>query len=341
MMQTNQSQAPARIYFTEMLDLVNQNIGGSVLSCSDDFFAEKENLIKPHTPIFIADKFTDHGKWMDGWESRRRRTPGFDWCVLKLGVSGSIHGVNIDTSFFTGNFPEFCSMEACSLSGTNPGDQTQWIEILPKMRLLGGTQNYFPILNRSTFSHLRLKIFPDGGVARLRVHGEPTPDWKNLKDKTMDLACVLNGGSVVVCNDAYFGPKDNLIMPGRATNMGEGWETKRKRTPGFDWSVIKLGHTGLIEKVEVDTGFFKGNFPDSFSLEGLSSKNILNADDFILHGHELSFTEILSQTKLSAHTQHLFEKELKSKGPFNYIRLNIFPDGGISRLKIFGKLSTL
>lgn len=328
--------SPQRIYFTELLDLANQNVGGQVLSCSDDFFAEKENLLKPQTPIFLVDKFTENGKWMDGWESRRRRTPGFDWCIVKLGVPGTIHGVNIDTSFFTGNFPEFASLEACE-SSTNPDDNTKWEEILPKMRLSGGTQNMFPILNRSKFTHLRMKIYPDGGVARLRVHGEPKPDWSKLKNQSIDIACVTNGGQVVVCNDAYFGPKDNLIMPGRASNMGEGWETKRKRTPGYDWTVIRLGTTGMIDKIEIDTNFFKGNFPDSFMLEGLHSKDILNADDFILRGHEIGFTEIISKTKLKAHNQATFEKELKSKGPFNYLRLNIYPDGGISRLKVYGK----
>ncbi len=333
----NTSSSPQRIYFTELLDLVNQNVGGKVLACSDDFFAEKENLIKPQPAIFIADKFTDKGKWMDGWESRRRRTPGFDWCVVKLGVFGSIHGVNIDTSFFTGNFPEFASIEACCMFDKDPNEKTQWTEILPKMRLSGGTQNMFPILNRDTFTHLRMKIYPDGGVARLRVHGEPKPNWNILQNQTLDLACVINGGQVVVCNDAYFGPKDNLIMPGRATNMGEGWETKRKRTPGYDWTVVKLGTTGMLEKIEIDTNFFKGNFPESFSLEALHSKTELHADDFILRDSELGFTEIISKTKLAAHTQATFEKELKSKGPFNYLRLNIYPDGGISRLKVFAK----
>ena len=328
----------SRVPFTEMIDLASSKFGGKTLATNDDFFAPMENLINPAAPVFIADKYTEFGKWMDGWESRRKRGPGHDWCVLRLGMAGVIHGVNVDTAFFVGNFPEYCSIEASESESDSP---SQWTEILAKTPLQGGTSNFFAISNRSKFTHLRLNIFPDGGVARFRVYGEAKPDFKKLKSP-IDLVAAVNGGFVVTCNDMFFGPKDNLIMPGRATTMGEGWETRRKRGPGHDWNIMKLGHAGLIQKIEVDTNHFKGNFPESCSLEGcnLGGQNP-QACDFRDRG-DIVWQEILPRTKLQAHTQHYFEKELNAAAkatPFTHVRLNIFPDGGISRLRIHGAIS--
>jgi allantoicase len=322
--------------FAELIDLASEKVGGKALAANDEFFAPKDSLLRVPPPIFVPHQYTENGKWMDGWETRRRRSPGFDWCVIKLGIPGTIRGVNVDTSFFTGNYPEFCSIEACE-SESDPGAGTKWTEILPKSPLQGGSLNLFAIANPARFTHVRLNIFPDGGVARLRVHGEARPSWAKFANtkEPVDLAAAENGGVVVTCNDMFFGPKDNLILPGRALTMGDGWETRRKRRPGFDWIVVRLGRPGTVEKIEVDTNHFKGNFPESCMIEGCSASDA-GAEDF-LNMKDLGWREILPRTKLSAHTRHYFEKELStSAGRITHVRLNIYPDGGVSRLRIYG-----
>lgn len=322
--------------FTELIDLAAEKIGGAVLIASDEFFAPKENLLKASEPIFIEGKYTDLGKWMDGWESRRRRTPGYDWCIIRLGLPGIVRGVIVDTSFFRGNYPEQCSLEACALDGQPTIEQltdeaTRWTEILSAADLAGDSINPFVIEHKARITHLRFKIYPDGGVARLRVFGEVVPDWDRIKRSggEIDLAAIENGGLALTCSDMFFGNRHNLIMPGRAQNMSDGWETKRRRGPGHDWVIIKLGQPGQISRVEVDTSWFKGNFPESCSLE---------ACDTIGHVLPLAleWKEVLPSTKLQAHTRHYFEKEILNAGTVSHVRFNIFPDGGVSRLRVYG-----
>lgn len=324
--------------FSGLVDLAAERVGGKALLASDEFFAEKENLLKPGRGVFIADKYTDRGKWMDGWESRRKRTTGHDWCIIKLGFAGTIRGVDIDTNHFLGNNPAYASIEACIASDEATIEQLEkssWTEILAKSSLRPGSQNLFGITNIRRWTHVRLNIYPDGGVARLRVYGEVIPDWNMIaKDDLIDLAYVGNGGSVAAASDMFFGSKENLIMPGRAETMGDGWETKRRRGPGYDWAILKLGKPAKIQRIEVDTNHFKGNYPDRCSLDCLHAPNaIVDA----LTWQEFQWTEVLAQTKLQADTQHYFEKELKSLPVCTHVRLNIFPDGGVSRLRVFGK----
>lgn len=329
-----------RIAFTEFIDLAAENVGGQALLASDEFFAEKENLLKPGRGIFIPGKFTENGKWMDGWESRRKRVPGHDWCILKLGLPGVVRGVDIDTNYFLGNFPEYASVDALEVEGSPTPEalaEATWTPILPQLKLQGGTRNLFPIASDKRWTHLRLNIFPDGGVARFRVHGEVRPDFERLSHAggTVDLAAAENGGTVVACNDSFFGPKDNLILPGRAANMGEGWETRRKRVlPGFDWIVVKLAVPGTVQRVEVDTAFFKGNYPDTCSIEGCYLREPVV--DFA-NAHDIAWTELLPRTKLQAHHRHFYESELAARGPFTHVRLKIYPDGGVSRLRVHGR----
>lgn len=325
--------------FTSLIDLASEKLGGKALVCSDDFFAEKENLLKPGRGIFIADKYTDRGKWMDGWESRRKRTPGYDWCIIQLGASGVIKGLDIDTNFFLGNHPPFASVEVCYVEG-NPSndfllsDKVVWTEILAQSHLDPGSQNFFNVKNTDIWTHLRLNIYPDGGVARLKVYGEVYKNWEHVKkDELIDLASAVNGAKSVLCNDMFFSHMDNLIMPGRGVNMGDGWETKRNRTPNNrDWVIVKLAHKGEISKILVDTCHFKGNYPDTCSIDGINAGD--NTVDFL--SSDLKWTEILPKTKLQADHEHHFEKEITSKDSFTHIRLNIFPDGGVSRLRLFG-----
>ena len=325
--------------FTELIDLVAEKLGGAVLFANDEFFAPKENLIKASAPVWAEGKYTDLGKWMDGWESRRRRTPGFDWCIIRLGLSGMIRGIIVDTSFFRGNYPEQCSLEACAVDGHPDVEQltseaNQWVEILPPSDLVGNSQSLFPIEDQQRFTHLRFKIYPDGGVARLRVYGEVVPDWARLKliGGEIDLAAVENGGLVLSCSDMFFGHRHNLIMPGRALNMSDGWETKRRRGPGHDWVTIKLGTPGTIKRLEVDTSHFKGNFPESCSLEACKTAGRVLPS-------ELDWKRVLPRTKLQAHTRHLFAEEVLDAGVVSHLRFNIFPDGGVSRLRVYGSIA--
>lgn len=328
--------APA---FTKLTDLAAESLGGKVLLCSDDFFAEKENLIKPGRGIFIADKYTDRGKWMDGWESRRKRTPGHDWCIVKLATSGIIRGVDIDTNHFLGNHPPHASLEAVYLPNDEHTDweKAEWKEILPKSPLQPGSQNFYAIDASDHFTHIKLHIYPDGGVARLKVYGDVYKDWSTVDaSELVNLAAATNGARSVLCNDMFFSHMDNLIMPGRGVNMGDGWETKRNRTPNNrDWVIVRLAHKGTIEKILIDTCHFKGNYPDSCLLEGCS---ISEADEAMLNESSVKWETILAQTKLSADHEHFFEEEIKNKGPFTHVRLNIFPDGGISRMRLWGRL---
>ncbi|MBI3460039.1 allantoicase, partial [Candidatus Acetothermia bacterium] len=258
--------------FTELIDLASERLGGTVLYANDEFFAPKEDLLKTSAPVFIEGKYTDNGKWMDGWETRRKRALNlhelYDWCIIRLGLPGSIRGVIVDTSFFKGNYPSHCSIEARTLEG-NPdvkqltSDTVPWSEILPKSSLQGDSRNSFEIKRAERVTHLKLKIYPDGGVARLRAYGEVLPNWDRLirRESEIDLAAVENGGRVIACSDMFFGHRHNLIMPDRAANMSDGWETKRRRGPGYDWVIIRLGKQGTIQRIEVDTSWFKGNFP--------------------------------------------------------------------------------
>lgn len=321
------------------IDLASQRLGGAVLIASDEFFAPKENLLKPEEAVWKEGKYTDRGKWMDGWESRRKRTPGHDWCIVRLGLPGLIRGVVVDTAFFRGNYPEACSIEACAVDGQPTPQELatgdiEWVEILGKSDLEGHSKNRFEVVTERRFTHLRFNIFPDGGVARLRVHGEPLPDlerWERLGE--IDLGAIENGGRVVSASDMFFGDANNLLMPGRGKNMGDGWETKRRRGPGFDWVVLELGAEGRVEHVEVDTNHFKGNYPDRFSLEGCSAPDAGPS----MAPDEHDWHKLIGESKLQAHTRHHYEVD--APGPITHVRLNIFPDGGVSRLRLHGQVS--
>ena len=325
--------APA---FAKLTDLASERLGGKAILCSDDFFAEKENLLKPGRGIFIADKYTDRGKWMDGWESRRKRVSGHDWCIIQLATSGKIHGVDIDTNHFLGNHPPFASLEAANISDTNIIDfgTIQWTEILSRSSLNPGSQHFFEIADDNIYTHLKLHIYPDGGVARLKVYGEVFKDWNKVSaDEIIDLAATANGAKSVLCNDMFFSHMDNLIMPGRGVNMGDGWETKRNRTPNNkDWVIVRLAHEGSIKKALIDTCRFKGNYPDSCMIEGCTAPI---GTDFATTN--IAWQTILSQQQLQADHEHFFEKEIiNADKNFIHVRLTIFPDGGISRMRLWG-----
>lgn len=328
--------------FTELVDLAAERLGGAVLYANDEFFAEKENLLKASTPIFVEDRYTDRGKWMDGWESRRRRTPGFDWCLIRLGLPGVVRGLVVDTAFFRGNYPEQCSLDACRVEDFRDLEplldpSNEWTEILPPTDLQGDTQNLIPVRGTEAYTHLRFKIYPDGGVARLRVHGEVVPDPARLRAAgEVDLAAVEHGGAVVAASDMFFGHRHNLIMPGRSLSMHDGWETRRRRGPGNDWTVVRLAAKGRVRRIEVDTSHFKGNFPESCSLEACDAAGQV-VDDTTAPG--LPWREVLPRVRLQAHTRHTFADALKDAGGVTHVRFQIYPDGGVARLRVYGTVS--
>ncbi len=321
-------------YALDAINLASPRLGADVIYATDDFFAEKSRLVKVEEPIFIPDKYDENGKWMDGWESKRRRAPGNDHCIIRLGTKGIVNGVNVDTSFFTGNHPPKGSIDA-TLSANEPNNETGWTEILPISDLKPDTHNYFSISSSLPFNYLRFNIFPDGGVARLRVYGTPVGVWETQDPNGLqELSSVVNGGTVVGFNDAHYGDPWVILTPGRGTNMGDGWETRRRRKPGNDWIVISLGAPGTARRIEVDTAHFKGNYPDSCSIQGALIKN---PNSKTMLTDECNWQEIMGQQKLEMDKIHSFEKDLiQDIGAISHVRLNIYPDGGVSRFRVFG-----
>jgi len=323
--------------FIDLPDLAAERFGGAVVAANDEFFAPKESLIKASAPEWREGAYTERGKWMDGWETRRRRSPGHDWAIIRLGLPGIVRGIVVDTSFFTGNFPERASIDACSVAGLPSvewllGPEGSWRPMLPSSPLAGNTQNSFAVADaEQRVTHLRLNIFPDGGVARLRVHGDVVPDENVFAaSREADLAAVENGGFVVLCSDMHYGHRQNLIMPGRSTHMGDGWETKRRRGPGHDWSVIRLGRRGVIERLELDTDHFKGNAPGSAMLEYCDVGDPPGSD-----AASATWRVLVPETPLQPHARHRFDNV--SAPPATHVRLNIYPDGGVARLRVFGR----
>ncbi|KAK2157115.1 hypothetical protein LSH36_198g04010 [Paralvinella palmiformis] len=294
--------------FTELNDLISSKIGGKVIFSTDDWFATAENLIKAEEAVFEPASFTDFGKWMDGWETRRKRIPGHDWCIIQLGAAGIIHGVDIDTSHFTGNYAPKVSIQAANIYQDLParrGDR------------MGQGQNM-----------------------------EERKMIDKLKSEVIDLAAMLNGGICLAYSNAHFGHPKNMIGPGRSKFMRDGWETARRldrpavlqadangilQVPGSEWAVFKLGHPGVITKVEIDTNHFKGNFPDSCWIE------VCRSDDPSFDVPRTGWKTLLPAKKLSAHNIHYFTgNQLRSSGTVTHARIFMAPDGGISRVRLWG-----
>ncbi len=322
-------------FINQWINLAQPRLGAEIVSCSDDFFAECSRMLKPEAPEFIDGKFDDNGKWMDGWETRRRRNGGYDNAIVKLGLAGEIKGIDIDTTHFTGNYPPAASLEAC-YSTTGPDENSQWSTLIPSTSLAGNNHHYFEFDSDECFSHVRLNLYPDGGVARLRVHGKVVSDVAALdKSVTHNLAAVELGARAIACNDAHFGAVANLLNPDAGVNMGDGWETRRRREPGNDWCIIELGHAGSVAEVIIDTAFFKGNYPDRCSIQAAmvtagTAESIVTQSQF--------WEELLPAQKLEMDQLHEFSDPVQALGPVNHIRVNIFPDGGLSRIRINGKI---
>jgi allantoicase len=323
-----------------LVDLAAARLGGRALLANDEFFAPKENLLKPGRGVFAEGRYTKHGWWMDGWETRRRREPGHDWCIVRLGVRGVIRAVTVDTNHFKGNHPAACSLDAASLKRSMSAAklaeaQGVWTEILGQSPLAGHSENEFEVQSDALATHVRLNIYPDGGVARLRVWGEARPDWARLgqRRRPLDLAAAARGGAVLASSDAFFGEPEHLLMPGRPLNMADGWQTRRRRGPGHDWVILRLGAQGVVQTIEVDTTYFKGNFPESCSLEACDAPDAAPREP---PPASTSWWELLPRTALRAHTRHQFPSAAPRRSA-THVRFNMFPDGGVARLRLYGR----
>lgn len=316
--------------FAALPDLASRSLSGAVVAANDEFFAQRENLVLPWPAAAVAD-FGHKGKVYDGWETRRRREPGHDWAIVRLGVPGRVHGVVIDTAWFTGNFPPLASVEGAAVEGHPSVEDlaaAAWFPLLAQVDLHGGSANSFAVASQVRVTHVRLNIFPDGGVARLRVHGVPIADPRPLDVGPFDLAALENGGRITGCSNEFYGTPHQLIGRGLALNMGGGWETARRRDDGNDWVTVALACTGVVGLAELDTSYFLGNSPGAARLTGCHE----GADP----AQPGTWTELLPTTRLQPDTPHRFV--LPADGPgVAHVRLDIYPDGGMARLRLLGR----
>jgi allantoicase len=323
-----------KIIFTNgLIDLAQPRLGTKVIYKTDDFFASANRIINPTEPVFKVGVFDKHGKWMDGWESRRKRTAGHDYIIIKLGKPGTIKKVDVDTSHFNGNQPAMISIEGAN-SNSNKINQLKWQPLLSKKKTKANSHHYFTVNSDKVFTHIKFNIFPDGGVARLRLYGSIAKSSK-LKNKKINLASLLDGSSVIACNNEHFGKAENILAPGKAKNMGDGWETRRRRGKGFDWLILNSLDGKEIDKIEISTHHFKGNFPSHCSLQAAYLPNSKNSKQIVKSSNTWKY--LLKDAKLSANKVHVFKNNLMKKDKINFIKINIFPDGGISRFRIYGK----
>ncbi len=310
----------------DLPDLASRALGGSVVAANDELFAQRENLIRPEAPRFDPTEFGHKGKVYDGWETRRRRDEGHDWAVVRLGAAGVIDHVVVDTAFFRGNYPPHISVEAASVEGyPSPVelDGATWHTIVERSPAKGDTANVYEVRDSRRFTHVRLSIHPDGGVARLRVHGTVVADPRFL-DGTVDLLAAENGGRLVECSDAFYASPGNIILPGRARHMGEGWENARRRDGGNDFAVFALAAAGVPRHVEIDTTWFVGNAPGWVSV---STRDERAGSDWAV---------LLDHVAVQPDTRHRFL--LPGAPAATHLRLDVFPDGGLSRLRLPGEL---
>jgi allantoicase len=318
--------------WSQLPDLAARRLGGAVLAASDEYFADAENLIHEADPVFRPHTFTNKGQEYDGWETRRRRRDpaDHDWAIVRLGVPGSVHTVVVDTAFFLGNYPSFASVEGCGVEGY-PGVgellDEDWQTVVPRSPLTGDAKTVCTVDGEYRYSHLRLRIYPDGGVARLRVHGTAIPDPRWLADVPFDLAALVNGAAVVRCSDWFYSPPNNMLGPGESRFMADGWENARRRDAGHDWAVVRLAAAARPTVLEIDTTHYKGNAPDQVSVSGIDAGHAL--DD------EQAWRTVLPRTRLQPDTAHRFRVDVAE--PVTHLRLDVFPDGGIARFRAFGR----
>ncbi|MEV4343850.1 allantoicase [Actinoplanes sp. NPDC049596] len=307
--------------FVALPDLASRAFGGGVVYANDEFFAAADHLVLPTPPVHAPRTFDHKGQVYDGWETRRRRQPGSDVAIVRLGAPGVVRGIDVDTAFFTGNFPPYASVDGLAIEGY-PSDFSgaDWVPLVPKSPLKGDSRNLFAVAGERRFTHVRLTIHPDGGVARLRVHGEPIPD-PSLLPPEFDVAAIAYGATVTDCSNTFYGHPEKMLMPGLALHMGDGWETSRRRDDGNDFVEIRLAAPARISLADLDTTHFKGNSPGWASLSGRSEMP--------------EWRPLLPRVALTPDTPHRFR--IDSEATVTHVRLDIYPDGGMARLRLHGR----
>lgn len=314
----------------EGINLASARLGAEAVACSDEFFAAASRLIDDAEPVFYPDRFDDHGHWMDGWETRRRRSGGFDWCVVRLAAPGRLLRFELDTRHFTGNHPPGATLDGATGEECPEPDSDEWKPLTAYSSLEEDTQRSVGCIDRNTvYRWVRLRIYPDGGLARLRVIGRPEVECAS--GERMELSALLNGGRVVAVSDAHYGDPEVVLRPGRGINMGDGWETARRRVPGNEWMIVALGVLGVVDEMEIDTAHFKGNYPDTVSVQGAQASGM---PEDALVAQAMFWPELLAEQPIEADRIHHFP--VVAGAPVTHIRVNSHPDGGISRIRAFG-----
>jgi allantoicase len=322
---------PTTLDFTRRwFNLAQPRLGAEVVAASDEFFGAKERLIRAEAPIFEPHVFDEHGKEVDGWETRRKRSVGHDWCVVRLGGAAFLHGVVIDTAFFTGNYPQAASLDAACADAAPAEDA--WVPLTPVTTLSGDARHELPLTASGPWNWLRLNIYPDGGVARLRVHGRFLAGVARAGE-LVELAGVMQGGRALAWSDEHYSTPNQLLLPDRAPNMGDGWETRRRRTPGHEWAILELGQPGVIQRVEIDTAHNKGNYPERVSILAAHAPDVPEA---AIAQQSMFWETLLPEQPLGPDQLHTFERELRELDLVTHLRVNIIPDGGLSRLRVWG-----
>ncbi|MFF5243032.1 allantoicase [Streptosporangium sp. NPDC000095] len=322
----NATDAAGPTEFTALPDLALRTLGGAVVAANDESFAERESLIRPGRPGFMPHTFGAKGQVYDGWETRRRREPGHDWALVRLGMPGVVRGVVIDTAWFKGNYPPYASVEAVEVEGyptVAELEAADWVEIVPRSGLRGDAEHLFAVSGERRYTHVRLNMFPDGGIARLRVHGEVRPDLSLYEGLGLDLAALENGALVTACSNEFYSSPNNAISPGLARHQAEGWETARRRDGGNDWLVIRLAGSGVVGLAEIDTTNLVFNAPAEVSVTG-------SADG-------TTWFPLLPRTRLLPDTRHRFR--IRDAPAATYARVDIYPDGGLARVRLHGFLT--
>ncbi|KAJ2135740.1 Allantoicase [Coemansia sp. RSA 678] len=314
-------------------NLASESLSSKIISFTDEFFAEASNLLKDSDAVFLPEKFNDRGKWMDGWETKRHNK-SYDWAIIQLGYAGSIFGFDIDTSHFTGNHAPVVSIEAANATEEEVrAGKAQFTEIIPRVDMNPGSHHYYVYeAPTAVYTHLRVNNYPDGGIARLRVYGQVVPQTVvSSANGVVDLAFVGNGGRAVACSNQHFCSPSNLLLPGRGKTMGDGWETRRSRTPGHnDWAILKLGLPGFIDTFEVDTRHFCGNYPPLITMHATVSDEDVPPSD-------AQWTEVLASVSTAADTQHYFDATGPKDVAFTHVKFTMYPDGGAKRIRVNGR----
>ncbi len=323
-----------------MINVASFELGSKVIFTTDEFFASADRMLQESEAVF-KEEFDENGHWMDGWETRRRRNGGNDYCIIKLGTMSKINSFLVDTSFFRGNYPLAISIKAYNAKDMKDEEFLEKYESLESFELLaqsdlqGDNKHTFDSSFKSEVTHLKVDIFPDGGIARFKAFGEICFDEKLYKEENINVISMRNGARDVYTNNEFYGALKNILKDEDALNMGDGWETRRRREPGFDWGIIELAKPAIIDNIMIDTKFFKGNFADSFSI---CTAYLENTTDNSVITQSMFWEELISKQKLTMDNKHYFDETfLLHKKPITHIRINIFPDGGVSRLKLFGK----